>query len=120
MNKHEHKGFSPQIKYYKWVNNNRRVSISLRNSMSISYGKKDNSFAPFLNNVECYKCNNYGHKEVSCELGNNSPPFYKISKRGKNHVGIQQGEFHSSYYNNHKRGGSNGAWTKQRPVLEDN
>ena len=53
------------IKKSVWRNSRRRHDCSSRghDKNASRYG---NSFAPFLNHIECYNCGNFGHEVAHC------------------------------------------------------
>lgn len=59
-----------QWKYFQWPKSSKRENYSLGNWTGTRFGKKYNSFVPFLNKVKCYRCENFWHKVSACKSRN--------------------------------------------------
>lgn len=84
------RSFLPQWQSLQKLNRTRKSCIKPRNPLNKGYGKKYDSYAPFLNHVECYMCGNYGHKVAIWKFGKNTPPFKNKSNRSMDCVEYQK------------------------------
>jgi len=98
------KNLFPTKEKFSWPNNIKRENYSPRNWIGTRCGEKYNSFIPFLNNVECYRCKKFGHKAPACKFDK------KSAIKGMDYDEIQQRALRRIYFSTYKKGRSNGEW----------